>query len=172
MDGIDPCCTQGAAAGAGSMITSSEGSATVDLTLISGLGTGVSAGTYRVDVYASNVASLRGYEIALDVYGGKSGGLTLQDLWIDAQRSEFVFGGADSYPTVDKVQGRLACVELSGGVPVSEQAYLGTFVFQASPDAKGDFTVVPRSDDGTILFDALGNRLELLNVTEASISRP
>jgi len=116
-------------------------------------------GTVTVDVFVSNVPKLRTYQFALDTSGGTSGTLTRTDGVVDQTRSDFVFGTDQVIQAVDKIHGRFGAVLFNGGKDVKGQSYVGTYNFQASPDAKGAFTISVNPTRMSFMSDASGNNI-------------
>ena len=114
-------------------------------------------GSVNVDVFATGVANVGTYEVALDVSDGDSGGLDLVDLFVEAGREDFVFGTGEALSAVDESGGRLGGVLVADAAPAAEPAYLGTFVFHASSDAGGTFYLTLRGGKGTFLRDTNAN---------------
>lgn len=121
-------------------------------------------GTVTVDVFVSNVSKLRTYQFALDTSGGTSGTLTRTDGVVDQTRGDFVFGSDQVIQAVDKIHGRFGAVLFSGGKDVTGQSYVGTYSFQASPDAKGAFTVSVNPTRMSFMTDASGNDIPFRSV--------
>ncbi len=112
--------------------------------------------TFDVDVYATGIIDLRAYQLSLVASGGESGMLTVQDLWIDEDRTDYMFEFLDAVAATDIIGKRLGATAMSGGRTTSDRVYLGTFMLRASPDARGDFTLSLRVDEGsTFLRDSL-----------------
>ncbi len=109
-----------------------------------------------VTVFLSGVADLRGLQVALDVTGGMSGALEQESMSIAVDRPDYVFGSRPAVTSTDPVSGRLLSALYSGGVAVTETAYVGTYVFRASPDARGTFIVNVRTNHETLLRDSKG----------------
>ena len=112
--------------------------------------------TVTVTVFLSGVADLRGLQVALDVTGGLSGTLVQESVSIAVDRPDYVFGSRPAVSSTDPVSGRLLSALYSGGVVVTEAAYVGTYVFRASPDAQGTFIVNVRTNQETLLRDSKG----------------
>ena len=165
------CSTRGAGGeGGGSMGQSSSGGGAIQISLLTKENARSAEGVYDVEVFASDFVDLRGYEVAVEVVGGETGILDLEDLYIGIDRKEFVFAGQESYHAVDMANGRMVCALPEGGVSSKDALYLGTFVLRAGPESRGTFQVIPRTGDGTILLDSSGRRLEIVDTTEAAIS--
>jgi hypothetical protein len=122
---------------------------------------GERAGAYEVDVSVANFVDLRGYEIALDVTGGESGELRLEEVRIDRERKDYVFAGLDASHAIDLSGGRVVCVAMDQGVAGANDYYAATFVYRPSGDAKGTFTIAPKGNECTLAADTAGQALEL-----------
>ena len=109
-----------------------------------------------IAVYTNGAVNVAAYEAGVDAVGGESGDLELVDVFVEADRKDFVFRGVDAIPAADKVGGRLGGVSLGDAVDAAGQRYLGTFVFRATPDARGMFHVGLRGGNGTFLRDGKG----------------
>ena len=168
--GYDPCCSGQPLGGPGGASGGSSSAGTAELTLEVREVTGPGFVTYEVDIYASDFVDLRAYEVALDVNGG--GGLEVQRVFDDTMRPDYVFAGLESYSGLETAGGRIVTVSMDGGVASVGAVYLGTFVLRATEDAHGTFEVLPRTEDGTILLDSLGQRVTVLNEPEAKVSLP
>ncbi len=103
------------------------------------------------------VSDVRAYQVALTTSGGTAGQLTTSNLWMDSERTDYVFIGHDKLDAVDRSGGRLGGVMLSGGTGAMQRAYLGSYTLEASADASGTFTVNIRTAD-TSLVAATGSR--------------
>ncbi len=138
--------------------------------------------TVHVDVFVDSVADLGAYEVGLQVTGGTSGMLELQEVKIEKlcvggvddgepctsgsdctapgtcdPRSDYVFGqeaATDAKSLIDK---QLSNAKQSGGVSVQGQGYLATYTFQPSEGAEGVFTIAVKDNyDQTFLNDSNG----------------
>ena len=166
------CSTRGAGGEGGEsplMDPPTSGGGTVEITLLAKESTRSGETVYEVEVFASDFVDLRGYQVAVDITGGETGTLDLEDVYIDLERKDHVFGGLASYDAVDVGNGRMMCVLSEGGVSSIDPLYLGTFVLRAAPETSGTFQVIPRAGDGTILLDSAGRRLEIVNAAEAAV---
>ena len=169
--GYDPCCSGQPLGGMGGMSAESSSAGTAELALEVREVATQGLATYEVDVYASKFVDLRAYEMALDVNGG-GGTLDVRNVYVDTTRPDYVFAGLESYSGLDRTGGRIVTVSIDGGVSSTGAVYLGTFVLQATEEARGTFEVTPRSEDGTILLDSFGQRVTVLNAAEATVSLP
>jgi endonuclease/exonuclease/phosphatase family metal-dependent hydrolase len=100
-------------------------------------------GFVDVDVFVSGVEGLVGFEMGVHANGGRRGGLILDSITVDTQRSDYVFNGLYSFPAIDNTLGRLGGALMGSGVDVvaGDRAYVGTFRFAVSADAAGAFNV-------------------------------
>lgn len=94
-----------------------------------------------VEIHASRVTDLSGYEIVLTVDGGVAGELILDSVDVDTFRDDYVFSGRPSFDATDAARSRLASALGYGGVTHDNRVYLGTFRFRATPNARGEFTI-------------------------------
>ncbi len=65
---------------------------------------------FPVDVYLSNIPDLGAYQLLVKATGGTQGTLTVQDLAINRDRKDYVFGQAEIVDVVSKHQNLLAAV--------------------------------------------------------------
>ncbi|NOT01388.1 MAG: hypothetical protein HOP29_12250 [Phycisphaerales bacterium] len=93
-----------------------------------------------VDVFASGDAVVQGYQVALKVTGGTSGVLTPATLTVDKTREDYLFGQQSTVSAFDVEGGRMLNTLPQGGASVG-YAYLTTFTFDVSADARGAFAV-------------------------------
>ncbi len=114
---------------------------------------GQAGGLFTVDVFVRGAANIRTFQVALDATGGQSGSLTREEIWIDVDRADYVFGSAQAIKAVDETHGRMGAVLFDGGVNASGPVYLGTYTFQASSDADGTFTITARANGDTFISD-------------------
>jgi YVTN family beta-propeller protein len=110
-------------------------------------------GVVAVDVtLTAGVADLRGYQLHLDVSGGQRGALKLVDIVV---REPGVFGASGgsapaAWQAFNVATGQMLVGRDQPGLPAPAGAYLATFVYSASRDAAGTFTVAPA--ERTFLF--------------------
>ena len=124
---------------------------------------------FAMYAYADNFVDLAGYEVGVDASGGTSGTLTVEDIYIDDQRPDYVFSGLSPYNAFDVAGARFMSALDEGGVDSSVEVYLGTFVFRASQDASGAFTVSLRPDEGTIAVDSLSDEITVQITSDATV---
>jgi len=124
----------------------------------------------RVDVYAKGVVELRGYELKVQVNGGQRGSLFFDDLAVDSNRKDYVFKDLDAYSALDLVDGRIAGITLADGVSERGSVYLGTFVFHATRDASGTFTLSVQVDHDTFLVDQVGEKLRVRSAKSVEVN--
>lgn len=95
-----------------------------------------------IDVYVSGAANVAAYEVALGVSAADAalagtfdsaghGQLVVEELFVDSQRADFLFGAVESISAADKAGSRLGGVVLGEAVDATEARYLGTFVLRA-----------------------------------------
>ncbi len=129
---VDPCAGPSAAAG---------DSAVVSLDFSVREGRVLPGGRVTVDVSGSGNVFVRGFELGLDVLGGNSGGLKLVDAFVDESRRDWLFGGTMGFGLADvRGSGRVGGVGFDGGW-FGRSSYLGTVVYEVSPDASGVFAI-------------------------------
>jgi hypothetical protein len=98
-------------------------------------------GLILVDVYLRGANNVRGYEVSVASVGGMSGGLELEDVWVEDDRADYVFAYSAALTAVDRIGQRLAGALVSGTADAIRPAYVGTFAFRPTPDARGTFDV-------------------------------
>ena len=104
-----------------------------------------------VEVYLDSVADLAAYQITLDIIGGDASGLELERLFIDRERGDYAFASVEGIALADEVGGRLGALAIDGGIDVAGPAYLGTFVYRQSNDARSTYEVRVRGGDSFLL---------------------
>ncbi|NOS99274.1 MAG: hypothetical protein HOP29_01450 [Phycisphaerales bacterium] len=112
-----------------------------------------------VHVYADGVADFRGYQLAVDAGGGRSGALELRNLAVNVNHKSYVFGHHESYRAQDLSTGRLAAAVGAGSVTNPGKAYLGSFTFHASDDASGTFRLAVRDGENATVLVGSGRRV-------------
>jgi len=130
--------------------------------LVSIVPAGESDDGYTFDVYVSRVVDLRGYQVAVEVTGGDSGQLKVEDVRIDPARKDYVFRSLVPFTATDVTGARLAGALLrsDGGSDAETPAYLGSFTFRPSDDAQGLFEVRVRLEKQSLLRDSDGEAIE------------
>ncbi len=109
-------------------------------------------------------------EVAIDVNGGDSGTLVLDNVFIDADRPDFVFAGHSPVSINDTGRQRATSALWEGGESaVGRPRYLATFVFVASHDATGVFELTLRDDPETMLRDSLNQPIAISESGAANI---
>ncbi|MFH1108836.1 MAG: lamin tail domain-containing protein [Planctomycetota bacterium] len=112
-------------------------------------------GLLAVDVYVGPVHDVRGYQVLLEVRGDDAGHIELESIAVDTDRSDYVFRGLMSYPTVAESSGRLANAALDGGVSAEIRTYLGTYTFRVSKAYAGErFQVAVRLGNESVFVDS------------------
>ena len=94
---------------------------------------------FVVDVFVRGAVNVHTFQTKLLIRGGDAGSLDCTDIWINADRSDYVFYNLQQAAAVDQKRGRLGAVLFGGGADATGSAYLGTYTFRASPNAVGTF---------------------------------
>ncbi len=130
--------------------------------------------TVTVEVLVDQVFSpalLRSYQAQIEIVPGpgSTGSLVLADprlppdpndaIFIDTDRPDWVFAGQPAFPVVNVELLRIGAAMFSGGVEVTSAKYCGTYIFEASADAEGDFQICFAPLPNTTLFDEFGNAI-------------
>ncbi len=123
-----------------------------------------------IDVLVDDVEDLQTFQVTLEVEGGEQGSLELEQIVIDESRPEYVFGRGNALDVTNVKTREAGAVQLTDSVDVAEPALLATFLFQASRDAAGTFTVSLAGSEYTFLRDTDALAIECrtdstLNVT-------
>lgn len=117
-------------------------------------------GQIAIDVYATNVADLQAYQISLEVSGGRMGTLDLESVVINETRLEYIFNESDCRYACDTFHGEAGAVQLDGTTEVTTPKLLATFVYRASSDAAGTFTIDIHANGHSYLIDSYGEQIE------------
>ncbi|MCH8243142.1 MAG: hypothetical protein IH897_11120, partial [Planctomycetes bacterium] len=123
-----------------------------------------------IDVLVADVEDLQTFQVTLEVEGGKQGSLELEQIVIDENRRDYVFGRGNALDVTNVKTREAGAVQLTNSVDAAEPALLATFLFRASRDAAGTFTVSLAGSEHTFLRDADALAIECrtdstLNVT-------
>lgn len=97
-------------------------------------------GTVTVEVRLENVTDLGVFQFMMKSSGGEQGTLTVEDIVINKNRQDYIFGTAQSIEAVDRRQMRAGGVLMNGGKDF-ESASVATVTLRASEDAAGTFQV-------------------------------
>jgi hypothetical protein len=108
-------------------------------------------GLYLVDVFVQGVDDLRTYQVSLLTGGGNSGRIELENVFIDKQRADYLFSGAQVTEASSPRTGWLVAVLNEGTGAAAAPRYLGTYAFRPTADANGTFRVNVNLGDSTIL---------------------
>lgn len=108
--------------------------------------------TVSVDIFVSGMVNLRTFQVALDVVGGTAGTLTIEDMQIDRDRDDYVFGTLPKVDAADVSGHRVGGLLMSGRVNATERSYLGTATLVPSADAAGTFQVTVKGGDRSTLL--------------------
>ena len=120
--------------------------------VVTGGGTTINAGQrITLEVFVGDVSPslLRAYQTTLQIVPGigTTGTLALAGpepadfIFVDTNRTDWVFFGESAFPGINVEELRIAATMIFGGVEVMVPEYCGTYVFEASLDALGDFTI-------------------------------
>lgn len=130
------------------------------LTVVAGTTSIAPDGAVTLDVFVSGVANLRTYQTKLGISGGDAGRLTVDDLFVDHARADYVFGTAQKLDAVDRYGDRIGAVLMDGGVDAMDAKYVGSYTVRASSDASGAFSVnVITADRSSIVMDSENKEL-------------
>ena len=123
------------------------------LTVVAGTTSIAPDGAVTLDVFVSGVSDLRTYQTKLGVSGGDTGRLTVDDVFVDHAREDYVFGTAQKLDAVDRTGDRIGGILMAGGVDATAAKYVGSYTVRASSDAAGTFSVnVITSDRSSIIM--------------------
>lgn len=130
-----------------------------------------------IDVLVADVEDLQAFQVTLDTDGGERGSLELEEIVIDESRPEYVFSRGNALHAKNVKTREVGALQLTGSVDVTEPAVLATFLFRASQDAAGTFTVSLAGSEHTFLRDAGACAIECgtdstVNVTIIDQARP
>lgn len=95
--------------------------------------------TVTAEVRLHKVTDLGAFQFMMKTSGGERGSVTVENIVIDKQRQDFVFGTAQAFSAVDHSQMRAGGVLVDGGRDIVDSAYLATVTFRVSDDAAGTF---------------------------------
>lgn len=127
-------------------------------------------GLYLVDVFVQGADDLRIYQVGLQVGGGTAGRLQLENVIVDQNRPDYVFGQAQIVEASSPRTGLLAAVLYDGSVQVTTPKYLGTYAFRPTPDAAGTFRVNVLLGEETLLADAANEDFNFSSGADARIT--
>ena len=109
------------------------------------------------DVFVSGAPDVRSYQVKLAIRGGTQGTLVQEEMYLDAQRSDYIFAALDTLSGLDHPGGRIGAVLVDGGVSADEPSYLGTYRLRATENAAGAFEIHATSADGASSIRASTN---------------
>ncbi len=118
-------------------------------------------GLIRVDVYLQSAKDISGYQLKLTASGGTRGSLELEGFSVDKSRQDSLFGNAQVIETMAPKTGELLVIRQNGNSSAdsTQQVYLATATFRASPDASGAFTVNIDTSDQSLLIHAQASKI-------------
>jgi hypothetical protein len=117
---------------------------------------------------------VRGYQLHLRPSGGTSGELELVDMAIE-NRSDAVFYNHGAWEAFNADSEQLVAGLDGNGIATAANAYLATYLYQASPDASGWFTFNllydnPNGTSRTFLFPTAPNsKIKITSYTAARV---
>ncbi len=119
----------------------------------------------------SPLSSLQGYQLDLEVSGGRRGALELLDVSIDDDRA-FVFTHQPATFVAFNARKAqmLAGLSRPEGVPTQARAYLATYTYRVSDAAAGAFVVDVRADWQTFLIASRNGRIEVASTSPSVVS--
>jgi len=123
-----------------------------------------------VDVVVRNIADLRTYQFQLAAAGGQRGKLTLENITIDKDRPDFVFGADTVIDAVDMTASRAGALRFDGGTRVEKEAYVATFHFRPTADAKGTFRIQLKEGEDSFLADSANTKIAHGTVNEVEVT--
>lgn len=114
-----------------------------------------------VEVFIKNYVDLRGYEVAVELFGLNEESATLVDAFIDTEKADYVFRDVQPFNAIDlRGSGRLAGALMEGGVDGDAAAYLGTFVYQIPKEAGNHLRAKMAANDRTQLRGSSAQPIE------------
>jgi hypothetical protein len=129
----------------------------------------------RVDVRVfidGPVEALRSYQLETAVSGGIGGFLDLVDIRIEQRKGAAFAQRSDVFSAFNiDTQQMLAGLEADTGVAVRDSAYLATFTYQASKDARGEFVidVLTETWDHTVMVAPTNGEIVVTRSTPAIV---
>ncbi|MEK6674817.1 MAG: hypothetical protein AABZ47_04085 [Planctomycetota bacterium] len=148
-----PCSEPFAAGPSGPEGPQGGGSSSCTITLKASAKQIAPGATKTVEGYVNCSTFLNANQLALQISGGTTGSLTLETITINQSRTDYGFYGLPHVPAIDVGNARVADALHSGGVTFSPEKYTASFVFRASTNASGTFTISLRTNE-THLRDA------------------
>jgi len=148
-------------------------------------GTGVTAAVQKdsvrpgeivaVDVYLSKIPDVGAYQVRLEVTGGTTGSLMVEEAKLDRSREDYVFGTDEivdaSNTQKDLKTALVGAVKSSGGAAVEAPAYGGTIYYKASDDASGTFTIkVQIGPSSTMMTDSMAREIPVTAGQAATVN--
>ncbi len=120
---------------------------------------------------------LRGYQLHMGVSGGRSGSLTLVDVAIAPRpRADHAFNRVGHWVAFNTATAQMVAGLDTPGIASPTGAYLATFTYRVSADARGTFAIEPLADPNdpthrTFLFPtAPQTRIAVVSVAPARIT--
>lgn len=131
-------------------------------------------GTIEVDIFASNVSGLVGYEFGLTAITDAKQTARIIDVEINTQRRDYVFNGLNNYPSIDTQLGRIGVVVMDAGVftEKGQRAYLGTFKFEVPIDTRGSITLQSLTDFVALYSSTSQQKINQVKDTTVIVVQP
>jgi len=171
--GIDPCCspspTQPLSDRPGLAVDRLVDTPVATIKLVVSQRSVRAGDTVTVDVFASAVTELRGYQIALEAAGGSRGSLESETLAIDDSRDDYVFAQMESVQASDPDGVRIVGALMADSATTRGDTYLGSFTYRIPSGAHGTFSVDIRPEE-TMLVDTAGRQFAIGKVRAAKIT--
>jgi glucose/arabinose dehydrogenase len=95
---------------------------------------------FEVRAFVTADVGLQSYQLHIASSGGRRGSLELIDIDIDPQYDNIFAGRSDSFSAFNVDTGQMLA-GVNGKTQPANDAYLATFIFEASPDAAGSFVI-------------------------------
>ncbi|MGB0717231.1 MAG: putative metal-binding motif-containing protein [Phycisphaerae bacterium] len=114
--------------------------------------------TIEVRVLISHAPDRHTAQIAVDAQGGDSGNLELVDAWIEYESPDAAMANLSILDATNLTQSVTGAASLDGPVAVTAESHLATFMFEASPNAAGTFTVSIPDDENILILNHEGQR--------------
>ena len=117
--------------------------------------------TFTVEVSAVGSGYVRGYQVGIQVSGGTTGSLDLESIEIDEERIGYLFYGESAVTMTDAAGLRILGAQIEDGSALSIfTRYLGTYVFKASSNASGTFSISIKASE-SIMTDPDGGDVDI-----------
>ncbi len=127
-------------------------------------------GEVLVRVFANEaLGDLQSYQLDVSVSGGRRGSLELIDITIE-DRTDYVYAGlTGGFDAFNVTTGQMLNGLGLEGAATGSHAYLATYRYRASSDARGSFVVDARADRETYLVATGNGKIEVTGTTPAIV---